>query len=354
MAGGYYHTGDLADRDADGYITYVGRTDDVFKASDYKVSPFELESVLIEHPAVVEAAVVPAPDPVRLAVPKAYVALAAGREPDEATASRSSRTAASTSRRSCGCAGSSSSSCPRPSPARSAGSSCGPASRSSPTRVGAHGRMARRPDRAASIEGWTHMTERTVTVRLAYGDKGLDVRLPADRTDLVEPRFQPGVADPRATLAAALRRPGRRPGAAGPSCAPARRSRCRCATPPGRSRGTDDAGAARRARRRRPPDDVTVLVATGTHRGNTETELRAMLGDEVVHTLRIVNHDARDDEHAGVARAVRRRRAGLAQPRLGRGRRPDHDGVRRAALLRRVQRRPEARRARAGRPARPC
>ena len=52
MAGGYYHTGDVAQRDADGYITYIGRTDDVFKASDYKVSPFELESVLIEHPAV--------------------------------------------------------------------------------------------------------------------------------------------------------------------------------------------------------------------------------------------------------------------------------------------------------------
>jgi acetyl-CoA synthetase len=81
MAGGYYHTGDVASRDADGYITYIGRTDDVFKASDYKISPFELESVLIEHPAVVEAAVVPAPDPVRLAVPKAYISLAAGYEP---------------------------------------------------------------------------------------------------------------------------------------------------------------------------------------------------------------------------------------------------------------------------------
>ena len=78
MAGGYYHTGDVASRDADGYITYIGRTDDVFKASDYKISPFELESVLIEHPAVAEAAVVPAPDAVRLAVPKAYVALARG------------------------------------------------------------------------------------------------------------------------------------------------------------------------------------------------------------------------------------------------------------------------------------
>ncbi|NEK60313.1 AMP-binding protein [Geodermatophilus sabuli] len=86
MAGGLYRTGDLAGRDADGYITYVGRTDDVFKASDYKISPFELESVLIEHPAVAEAAVVPAPDPVRLAVPKAYVALAPGHEPTEETA----------------------------------------------------------------------------------------------------------------------------------------------------------------------------------------------------------------------------------------------------------------------------
>jgi len=81
MEGGYYHTGDVASRDEDGYITYVGRNDDVFKASDYKVSPFELESVLIEHPAVAEAAVVPAPDEVRLAVPKAYIALAPGHDP---------------------------------------------------------------------------------------------------------------------------------------------------------------------------------------------------------------------------------------------------------------------------------
>jgi acetyl-CoA synthetase len=80
MAGGFYHTGDMASMDEEGYITYTGRTDDVFKASDYKISPFELESVLIEHPAVAEAAVVPAPDPVRLAVPKAYIALAPGYE----------------------------------------------------------------------------------------------------------------------------------------------------------------------------------------------------------------------------------------------------------------------------------
>jgi acetyl-CoA synthetase len=86
MRDGYYHTGDVASRDADGYITYIGRTDDVFKASDYRISPFELESVLIEHPAVAEAAVVPAPDPVRLAIPKAYVALVAGHPADVDTA----------------------------------------------------------------------------------------------------------------------------------------------------------------------------------------------------------------------------------------------------------------------------
>jgi acetyl-CoA synthetase len=86
MRDGYYHTGDVATQDEDGYITYVGRTDDVFKASDYRISPFELESVLIEHEAVAEAAVVPFPDPVRLAVPKAYVVLAAGHEPSRETA----------------------------------------------------------------------------------------------------------------------------------------------------------------------------------------------------------------------------------------------------------------------------
>jgi len=86
MAAGHYHTGDIGSRDADGYITYVGRADDVFKASDYRISPFELESVLIEHDAVVEAAVVPSPDPLRLAVPKAYVVLAEGWAPDAETA----------------------------------------------------------------------------------------------------------------------------------------------------------------------------------------------------------------------------------------------------------------------------
>ena len=84
--GGLYRTGDIGVRDADGYITYVGRSDDIFKASDYRISPFALESVLLEHPAVAEAAVVPSPDPVRLAVPKAYITLAEGYHPNKVAA----------------------------------------------------------------------------------------------------------------------------------------------------------------------------------------------------------------------------------------------------------------------------
>jgi len=86
MRDGFYHTGDIGSRDADGYITYVGRADDVFKSSGYRISPFELESVLIEHPAVAEAAVVPSPDPVRGFVPKAYLILAPGHSADSETA----------------------------------------------------------------------------------------------------------------------------------------------------------------------------------------------------------------------------------------------------------------------------
>ena len=86
IADAVYRTGDVASIDNDGYLTYVGRADDVFKSSDYRISPFELESVLIEHPAVAEAAVVPSPDPMRLAVPKAFLALAPGHAADRATA----------------------------------------------------------------------------------------------------------------------------------------------------------------------------------------------------------------------------------------------------------------------------
>jgi acetyl-CoA synthetase len=86
MRDGRYHTGDVAVRDDEGYLTYVGRADDVFKASDYRISPFELESLLLRHPAVAEAAVVPCEDSVRGCVPKAFVVLAAGHSPDENTA----------------------------------------------------------------------------------------------------------------------------------------------------------------------------------------------------------------------------------------------------------------------------
>jgi acetyl-CoA synthetase len=86
ITGDVYHTGDVASVSADGMYTYVGRADDVFKASDYRISPFELESVLIEHPAVGEAAVVPSPDPTRLAIPKAFVTLVAGCTADAETA----------------------------------------------------------------------------------------------------------------------------------------------------------------------------------------------------------------------------------------------------------------------------
>jgi len=81
MRDGYYHTGDVAIRDDDGYLTFVGRLDDVFKSADYRISPFEIESVLVEHDAVAEAAVVPSLDDIRHSVPKAFVLLAAGYEP---------------------------------------------------------------------------------------------------------------------------------------------------------------------------------------------------------------------------------------------------------------------------------
>jgi acetyl-CoA synthetase len=86
LEGPVYRTGDVVRRDAEGYLTFVGRADDVFKASDYRISPFEVESALIEHPDVVECAVVPTPDPIRQALVKAFVVLRAGRKPSRETA----------------------------------------------------------------------------------------------------------------------------------------------------------------------------------------------------------------------------------------------------------------------------
>jgi acyl-coenzyme A synthetase/AMP-(fatty) acid ligase len=78
---GWYNTGDKAFRDRDGYYTFVGRGDDMIKASGYRIGPFEVESVLQEHPAVAESAVVASPDPVRGEIVKAFVILAPGHQP---------------------------------------------------------------------------------------------------------------------------------------------------------------------------------------------------------------------------------------------------------------------------------
>ena len=84
--GELYRSGDVVFEDDEGYLTFVGRSDDVFKSSDYRISPFELESVLLEHELVAEAAVVPSPDPIRLAIPKAFVLLTSGAERSPETA----------------------------------------------------------------------------------------------------------------------------------------------------------------------------------------------------------------------------------------------------------------------------
>jgi acetyl-CoA synthetase len=84
--GKLYRSGDVVSVDDEGYLTFVGRSDDVFKSSDYRISPFELESILLEHELVAEAAVVPSPDPIRLAIPKAYVLLVSSAESSSQTA----------------------------------------------------------------------------------------------------------------------------------------------------------------------------------------------------------------------------------------------------------------------------
>lgn len=138
------------------------------------------------------------------------------------------------------------------------------------------------------------MAERTLSVRLAYGETGLEVELPAAATTVVEPHYEPAAADPAAVLRTALREP-----VAGPPL--------RALARPGQRVAISLCDATRPQPRDLmipavlaeldgviPLEDVTLLIATGTHRGNTDAELRAMLGDELVDTVRIVNHDARD------------------------------------------------------------
>jgi acetyl-CoA synthetase len=83
FADGFYLTGDLAKRDRDGYFWFVGRKDDVIKTSGHLIGPFEVESVLMEHPAVAEAGVIGKPDPVAMEIVKAFVIPHEGCKPDE-------------------------------------------------------------------------------------------------------------------------------------------------------------------------------------------------------------------------------------------------------------------------------
>jgi acetyl-CoA synthetase len=86
FAGGFYLTGDLARRDADGYFWFIGRKDDVIKSAGHLIGPFEVESILLEHPAVAEAGVIGKPDPAALEMVKAFVSLKAGHTPSDALA----------------------------------------------------------------------------------------------------------------------------------------------------------------------------------------------------------------------------------------------------------------------------
>ncbi len=132
-------------------------------------------------------------------------------------------------------------------------------------------------------------------VHLAYGRDGLDVELPDARTDVVVPHYPAALADPLEALRDALRAPV--------GCPP-----LRDIVKPGQRLAVSVCDGTRAQPRELmlralldqldgvlAPEDVTVVVATGTHRGNTDAELRAMLGDEVVEHCRVVNHDARDD-----------------------------------------------------------
>ena len=192
------------------------------------------------------------------------------------------------------------------------------------------------------------MTQDTVTVRLAYGETGLEVELPADRTTVVEPTYVEAAEDQVGLLRDALRHP-----VAGPPL--------RELVTPGQTVAISMCDGTRPQPRHLmipavldeldgivSPDDVVVLVATGTHRGNSEAEIRQMLGDAVGPGPGGQPRRPRR-RVAGLAGAARPRRTRVPEPALGRGRRPDHHRLRRAALLRRLQRRPQAGRARARR-----
>ena len=143
--GALYRSGDVVFADEDGYLTFVGRSDDVFKSSDYRISPFELESVLLEHELVAEAAVVPSPDPIRLAIPKAFVLLTQVRSARPRPRSRSSGICTRALRRSSASAAlKSSPSCRRRSRARSA---------------------------ACSSDGWSATTTATIPCAVANSGK---------------------------------------------------------------------------------------------------------------------------------------------------------------------------------------
>lgn len=129
-------------------------------------------------------------------------------------------------------------------------------------------------------------------VRLAYGVEGLEVELPDDRTTVVEPAYHAGAPDEAAVLREALERP-----VAGPPLRELVRPGMKVAISMcdgTRAQPRDKMIPAVLEQLGVPDEDVVILVATGTHRGNTDEEIRAMLGDDVVSRVRVVNHDARD------------------------------------------------------------
>jgi len=131
-----------------------------------------------------------------------------------------------------------------------------------------------------------------VKVRLAYGAGGLEVELPDDRTTVVEPAYHAGAEDEAAVLRAALRNP-----VAGPPLRELARPGAKVAISMcdgTRAQPRDKMIPAVLEELGVRDEDVVILVATGTHRGNTDEEIRAMLGDEIVDRIRVVNHDARD------------------------------------------------------------